>query len=383
MPDKSNKISQTLSKTGLAGLLAVFLIGLFIFSGISDLMYGLTTASSEAIKVVLLIGIGITSFFALSKKHLPQSKFKKQYIKEPLAVQVQANVIQTPKQVVAQIVPVIKQNIVTAHSTEPIVKEKIVEIQEEIKPVVVLENRSVLQELRNIMVEKGSQDRSAKQKEFFEAKGDINLGVNTYLGVNIIDVVKLSEEYCNKLRVSEIQELMKSSVHDERIVGVWLLVNRYKKADESNKQTLYSFYLENRDVIQNWDMIDVASRNIIGEHLKNKIQERHIVDVLIASDSLWDKRTAVMSSHPSVISGDLGYGFSVVERLLDCDEELVQSAIGWVLKEAYKQNSDSAESFIKSHFHSLSKQAIRIGTERMEKTYRKAFLRGEFEKVPA
>ena len=144
------------------------------------------------------------------------------------------------------------------------------------------------------------------------------------------------------------------------------------------EQEKYNFYLENRGLVDNWDMVDLAARNIIGAHIAEFTTHKNISDTLIASPSVWDKRTAVMSSHPLLMNGDMGYAFSVVERLISSKEELVQSSLGWVLKESYKQDPAATENFIKSHFESLSNQAIRIGTERMEKNYRKAFMRGEF-----
>ena len=376
------KLELYKSKTGTQGIIFLFLVTLFFISIISDVIYGSSTTASSLIKAGLVLAIGI-SFVSIatggSAKRQAGSFSKRKTIKKVKRRSSQA-VVKSVEQVTAQpghnlVLPIIavkEEESVTAQPTQ----------QEVVEPVQT--PTSILALIRKDLQESKNQERATKQREFFATKeGGETRKNRSYLGVNIADIVKISSAHAEQVTLDDIQNLVASDIHDERIIAIWLLINSYKISSKEKKQAIYDFYLENRTSVDNWDMVDLAARNIIGTHIADNISYKGISDDLIGSDSVWDKRTAVMSAHPLVLAGDLGYGFSVAERLIDCPEELVQSSLGWVLKEAYKQDAQATESFIKSHFQSLSKQAIRIGTERMEKNYRKAFLRGEFEPAQA
>jgi len=326
--------------TGTRGVVFLLFAVLFFISLISDVVYGLSTNASAAIKVILLLGLGTSFVFLFQDSSFKRSKYTEKEnsgVREPQAI------------------------------------ENTLEIAQEDS------SRGVLEMVREKLVEHKNKERAHKQHELAITKRDSeSQNIKTYLGVNISDVVKISEKYAEEISVTEISELMNSDTHDERIIAIWLLINKYKISNTETKHAIYDFYVHNRNLVENWDMVDLAARNIVGAYLVDNPSEKSISDMFITSDSVWDNRTAIMSAHPLVLEGDLGYGFAVSERLIGSKQELVQSAIGWVLKEAYKQDPEATKSFITSHFHSLSKQAIRIGTERMEKNYRKSFLRGDF-----
>jgi len=369
-------------KTGTTGLALGILVVLFILSLLSDVMYGTTTVVSSLVKIVLIGDIGYTSFVFFSGLSTNVRKTKKRiatknniHKKKKLINTIQKTTIIKPINPLQEV-----ETLESAHvdeSTEnkeatPVLsaleKEELIKQEEQQEQEV-----SCFRELREDLKQEENTDRALKQRDFFN-----NAETRKYLGVNISKIVQFSETYASKITLNEIQELLQSEIHDERIMAVWLLISTYKESQQDKQEEIYNFYIENRGLVDNWDMVDLAARNILGIHICNHPEKQVIAKELLRTDSVWDKRTIAMSAHPLVLSGNLGYGFSVCEQLINHDEELVQSAIGWVLKEAYKQDSVATELFIRSHFESLSKQAIRIGTERMEKDYRKSFLKGEF-----
>lgn len=381
-------------KAGRVGTLWLMLLGLFLFSVVSDVAYGTANDTTEAIKVLLLVLIGIIGFLVFRSLLGVEKNSKPSFNKPALKVKRKTQTLNTHQELLTkeQLDKRDTQNgVPTQESTfendapQELIKSNldvVVDEQSDESPVVITSQviSTRLADIRDEMRAVASTERATKQREFFlqEDKNDSK----EYLGVNIIDIVKISERFAEDIRISEIQTLMQSDVHDEHIVAIWLLINKYKNADQELSHTLFNFYLENRGLVNNWDMIDLASRNILGAHIqKNTSETQGVVQMLLASDSLWDTRSALMSALPQAQAGELRYGFGLISQIADNQEELVQSAIGWVLKESYKQDATHTEDFIKKHFSVLSKQAIRIGTERMDKAYRKNFLRGEFEKA--
>jgi len=267
-------------------------------------------------------------------------------------------------------------------SEDALKKEEMQHVAKEVEAIVPARESTsgYYEELVAAIADEENVERGLKQKEFFSHQNDARDRV--YLGANISKIVGFAEHYHNKITFDEVDTLLDSLIHEHRIVAVWILVQKFKNAEASEKQDIVSFYMERRSRIDNWDMTDLAARNIIGAHV-HESQETNVLAELIESDSLWDKRSALMATHTSISHGETSLGLFVMEKVHHIQDELVQSAIGWVLKELFKQNEDQAVEFMIEHFLSLSKQAVRIGTERMEKNRRKAFLRGDFELVEA
>lgn len=314
---------------------SIFIL-LYILSVFSDLLYATSTTASTYFKVLLLIAIAGSIPFLFTKRQVRSARYHTQT----------------------------REN---SHEEENHI------IQSEL-----VEEVFDLPTLQQTLESKGSAERGVKQKEFFKGQeGEYEQG-DVFLGVNIADIVKLAEQYHPHLSVDDVQTLMASNVHDERIVGIWLLINKYQASTNGEQIDLFNFYIDNRTYVRNWNTVDLAARNIVGKHLQKYPEtQTHIQDMLIETDSLWDTRTLVMSTDPFIEIGDTDYTFDIVSKLFDNDIELIQSGIGWVLKESYKYSPEETEAFLRDNFLQLSKQAIRIGTERMEKEHRKAFLRGE------
>jgi len=344
------KFSQLKYYAGFSSVILLFSLVVFLVLLVADTAYGTTTNASSFMKIVTLVVMGVSFVFFEKGRGSVSGKQLSTFVSTKNKVTTEDTTV----------VPEAAQeaSVVTAETQEAL------SVYEQ-----------MLQELDTHL----SPERATKQKASYverteeQAREEI-----TFLGVNILDIVSLSENYGLQISFEEITELMTSNVYDKRVLAIWLLITQLRRGDIDQQKEVYDFYINHRGLVNNWDMVDLAARNIVGEYLKENTHERSEQEKLATSSSLWDKRTSLMSVLPVVTSGNLAYGFISIERLINSQEDLVQSAIGWVLKESYKQDSTQTEQFIKKHFYSLSKQAIRIGTERMNKEYRKDFLRGDF-----
>ena len=222
-------------------------------------------------------------------------------------------------------------------------------------------------------------EKKKKQEDFFQAEAGQYAEGDEFLGVKLSDLLRYSDEYKDRLSDADIKTLLGSKIHEERLVSIWVLIKRYEVADESEKNAIYDFYIKNRKLANNWDLVDLAARNIVGPELLKTKDVDGVLTSFAASDSLWDKRTSVMATTAFVNSGDIKKSFQVVEKLLTDENELVQSSVGWILKECYKQKPEEVEAFVIKHFSEMSNQSVRIATEKMEKKRRKEFLKGNFE----
>jgi len=225
-------------------------------------------------------------------------------------------------------------------------------------------------------------EKKKKQTDFFQAeKGEYAEG-DEFLGVKLSDVLKLSDQYKSLLDNGEVKQLLGSNIHEERLCGIWVLIKQYEDAkDPEAKYAIYDFYIKNRKLANNWDLVDLAARNIVGPQLTTNNDQDGVLTSFAAAQSLWDKRTAVMATASFINQGDLSKSFLVAEKLMKSKKELIQSSVGWILKEAYKSDAIGVEKFLQKNFDTLSNQSMRIATEKMEKKRRKEFLKGNFDTV--
>ena len=103
---------------------------------------------------------------------------------------------------------------------------------------------------------------------------------------------KIAKKYCG-INSKEVEELLNSKIHEERLISLLLLIEKYKKANFEEKREIFNFYLKNTGNINNWDLVDLSAPGIVGDFLLDK--DRQILYELARSDNLWQKRIAIIS----------------------------------------------------------------------------------------
>ena len=102
--------------------------------------------------------------------------------------------------------------------------------------------------------------------KFFKAgKGEYGEG-DRFLGVIVPNIRAIAKQYKN-ISLNEIRELMQSEWHEVRLCTLLIMVEKSKKKDEALRQQLFDLYLSQTDRINNWDLVDLSCRFIVGEYL--------------------------------------------------------------------------------------------------------------------
>lgn len=108
-------------------------------------------------------------------------------------------------------------------------------------------------------------------------EGDIFLG----LGAAVMH--QLAKEY-HALPIDELTVLLRSPIHEERLLALLVLVRRVTRAEDAVKREVYRLYLAHTRFVNNWDLVDASAREIVGGYLANK--SRKPLDRLAASQPL-------------------------------------------------------------------------------------------------
>ncbi|MBI5903301.1 MAG: DNA alkylation repair protein [Deltaproteobacteria bacterium] len=207
------------------------------------------------------------------------------------------------------------------------------------------------------------------QRFFKTGKGEYAEG-DQFIGVTVPAIRKVVRQF-RDLPLSEAKKLLKSSIHEERLLALLILVHQYKNTDESFRKRIFNFYLSHLSYVNNWDLVDVSCRDIIGGYLENK--NRKLLYQLAKSKRLWDRRVAIISTYFFIRKGDSEDTLKIASLLLKDKEDLIHKAVGWMLREVGKQNERILEDFLNEHSNVMPRTMLRYAIERLSEKKRQQF----------
>lgn len=214
-------------------------------------------------------------------------------------------------------------------------------------------------------------EREKTSSRFFKTgKGEYGDG-DIFIGVTVPDIRKVSTSFI-QLPLPEIEKLLKSRIHEDRLAGLIILVERFGRFPEERKK-IFNFYYSRLESANSWDLIDVSADKIIGEWLADK-PDRALLYRLARSKNIWRRRAAMVGTYAFIKRGDLDDAFKIAEVLLEDGHDLIRKAVGWMLREAGKFDGYQLEEFIRKKVRRMSRTTLRYAIERFPEIKRKKFL---------
>ncbi len=209
------------------------------------------------------------------------------------------------------------------------------------------------------------------QRFFKTGPGQYGEG-DIFLGIKVPPLRALAKRH-READLASITTLLASKYHEERMLALLLLMQFYQHANEEGKQSAFDLYLSNTQHINNWDLVDVSAPHIVGRHLEQK--PHAVLLQLAASQSLWERRIAIISTFHFIRQNDFADTLRIAEMLLDDDHDLIHKAMGWMLREIGKREQNIEEEFLKKHYQRLPRTALRYAIERFEPSLREQYLK--------
>lgn len=195
------------------------------------------------------------------------------------------------------------------------------------------------------------------QRFFKTGKGQYGEG-DIFLGITIPESRAIAKKYAD-LSFKEIQSLLKSKIHEERLIALLILVENYKKL---NEEKIVNFYLENTKYINNWDLVDLSADKIIGHYLFDK--QKDILYQLAQSENLWERRIAIISTFHFIKNNQFNETLRIAEMLLKDKHDLIHKAVGWMLREIGKRDEKALERFLKINHKLMPRTMLRYAIEK-------------------
>ncbi|HVM43818.1 MAG TPA: DNA alkylation repair protein [Gemmatimonadales bacterium] len=194
---------------------------------------------------------------------------------------------------------------------------------------------------------------------------------DVFLGLTVPQVRGLAAEG-RDAGAGTLRQLLRSRYHEERLLGLLILVGQYERGDGRRRADVARFYLANLRSVDNWDLVDLSAPRILGPHWEGRPARRR--DALARSPDLWRRRVAVMSTFHEIGRGRFAASLRLARALLDDPEDLIHKAVGWMLREVGKRDVQALRRFLRAHAPRMPRTALRYAIERLPARERKAWL---------
>lgn len=191
------------------------------------------------------------------------------------------------------------------------------------------------------------------------------------IGVRVPVIRKVAGEF-KDLPLSELEWLLHSAIHEDRLAALVILVMQAAKADAKTKKAIYDLYLANTKFINNWDLVDLSAPQLVGAYLADK--SRRPLYRLARSSWLWDRRISILATFHFIRLGEFADTLKIAAMLLGDREDLIHKAVGWMLREVGKRDVAVLEEFLSRHGRTMPRTMLRYAIERLPEGKRRRFL---------
>jgi 3-methyladenine DNA glycosylase AlkD len=216
-----------------------------------------------------------------------------------------------------------------------------------------------------------SSEVAAASARFFKTgPGEYGEG-DLFIGVRVPALRKVARDF-RELSLAEIELLLRSRVHEERLLALLILVLSVGKCSESHRKSVYEFYLKNTSFINNWDLVDTSAPVVVGGYLKDK--SRKPLHSLAKSTNLWERRIAIIATQHFIRVEEFGDTIAISQLLLHDKEDLIHKAAGWMLREVGARDEKVLKGFLDEHGAIMPRTMLRYAIEHFSDDDRKRYL---------
>lgn len=208
-------------------------------------------------------------------------------------------------------------------------------------------------------------DRVTELARFFKTGSGEYAEGDKFIGVRVPNVRAVIKDF-KDLPLAEVEKLLVSPWHEERLAALLMLVQQYRAADEAGKKAVYDIYLAHTRSINNWDLVDASAEFIVGPYLEHRSDKMSVLRNLAMSDLLWERRIAMLATFDYIRKARADEALVIAELLLHDNHDLIQKAVGWMLREIGKRvNQQTLLGFLDTHAATMPRTTLRYAIEHL------------------
>jgi 3-methyladenine DNA glycosylase AlkD len=235
-----------------------------------------------------------------------------------------------------------------------------------------------LKEVKKELLSQKSPKMAKLLMGFFKTgKGEYGEG-DVFYGIKVPKTRIVAKKYAKSMTLLEIEELLHSKIHEERLCALLILIQKYenKEITQNEKKEIFDLYLSNTKYINNWDLVDLSAPRISGKYIFENPNEKKVLKKLAKSNLLWDKRIAILSTFYFISKNEFSESLKLAETLLLEEHDLMHKAIGWMLREIGKRDLKTEEDFLKKYYKKMPRTMLRYAIEKFPEEKRQKYLKG-------
>lgn len=195
-----------------------------------------------------------------------------------------------------------------------------------------------------------------------------------FIGVRVPCTRQIARQY-QDLSLQDITHLLESRVHEDRLLALIIMCLQYQKSTPTGKDMLTKFYVSQLSRVNNWDLVDTSAYHILGESLSINEAPYAILTNLAKSHNVWERRVSIIATFALLKRKRPEETLRIAQILLHDPHDLIQKAVGWMLREMGKRcNEDILTSFLTIHASHMPRTMLRYAIEKLSAKNRAYFL---------
>ncbi len=231
--------------------------------------------------------------------------------------------------------------------------------------------KKIIEELKTF----ANSERKKTNEWFFKTGPGEYSEHDQFMGVRVPHTRQVAKKHFKNADFSTLDKLIQHPIHEVRHCGLIILVNQY---NSGKQQAVFDYYLNNIYAVNNWDLVDTTTPQIIGDYLIHHPENLSLLSTYAQSNNLWKRRIAIVATFTFIKHNNFQPTLDIGKALLNDQHDLIHKAIGWMLREIYKKNQEVAKHFLRENYAQLPRTTLRYAIERMAENERQMYLKGSF-----
>lgn len=238
--------------------------------------------------------------------------------------------------------------------------------------------KDVLQAIKDELATFANPQKAIQLSRFFKTgKGEYAEG-DKFIGVTVPLQRQIAKKYFH-IDLNKLVSLLNEDIHEYRLTALLILVQKYQKSAEKEKNNIINIYINNTHRINNWDLVDLSSEKILGEYLVDR--DRSIIYKLAESNNIWEQRIAIISTFRFIKNNDFQDTINLCKLYLSNRHDLIHKASGWMLREIGKRDETILRNFLNQYHKVMPRTMLRYSIEKLDEKSRKRYMKKNQDKT--
>jgi 3-methyladenine DNA glycosylase AlkD len=220
-------------------------------------------------------------------------------------------------------------------------------------------------------------DASDPNREKFLASYFGAQSSTAFPGLTAVAARRVAVRFADRFDLSQLRPLLASRVPEHRFVALEMLVRKYEahpadRRQRDQREKIAGFYRSHLRYVDHWVLVDTSAPYILGDSLRDK--PKTLLYRLARSKRLAERRIAIVATWAFIKAGDFTATLRIADLLLSDEEELIQRAVGWMLREVGKRSLATLEAFLAPRACVMPRLMLRSAVERFPPAKRSQYL---------